>query len=209
MVGRLYRKLFTASSDEWIQTKYERESYFTTVGLPPISSSWRRAPWDSRPEYFLRLNTCSHSPYVTPSLMSGWVCCFQLLKAIASAFVLRSESAGLMTTVYCLRFEISQPGAQVPVFISPQEQSGPVIPPALGYYLSPFTTRRATVEVIWILLHTLEDQSVMPWRINSRRTEYKTQHSRLLKKMLYMYPTAVNRFNKCTFSFPSYHCPWC
>jgi hypothetical protein len=29
------------------------QSYFRTGGLPPISSSWRQAPWDSRPENFL------------------------------------------------------------------------------------------------------------------------------------------------------------
>jgi hypothetical protein len=30
----------------------QSQSYFTTGGLPPISSSWRQAPWDSRPEIF-------------------------------------------------------------------------------------------------------------------------------------------------------------
>jgi hypothetical protein len=29
----------------------QRQSYFTTGGLPPIISSWRRAPWDSRPDF--------------------------------------------------------------------------------------------------------------------------------------------------------------
>jgi hypothetical protein len=29
------------------------------------------------------------------------------------------------------------------------------------------------MEVIWTRLHTLEGKSAMPWRINSRRTEYK------------------------------------
>jgi hypothetical protein len=28
------------------------QSYFTTGGLPPISSSWRQAPWDPRPDLF-------------------------------------------------------------------------------------------------------------------------------------------------------------
>jgi hypothetical protein len=27
----------------------QSQSYFTTGGLPPISSSWRQAPWDPRP----------------------------------------------------------------------------------------------------------------------------------------------------------------
>jgi hypothetical protein len=28
------------------------QNYFTTGGLPPISSAWRQAPWDSWPEFF-------------------------------------------------------------------------------------------------------------------------------------------------------------
>jgi hypothetical protein len=64
-----------------------------TGGLPPISSSWCRAPSDSRPElFFFYLNTCGHSPYVTSSLTRRWVCRLQLLLALASAFILRSES---------------------------------------------------------------------------------------------------------------------
>jgi hypothetical protein len=32
-------------------------------------------PWDSRSEiYLLQLNLCSHSPYATCSLKTGWVC---------------------------------------------------------------------------------------------------------------------------------------
>jgi hypothetical protein len=34
----------------------ERESYFTTGGLPPISSSWRQAPWVPRPQFYCPLN---------------------------------------------------------------------------------------------------------------------------------------------------------
>jgi hypothetical protein len=30
----------------------QRQSYFTTGGLSPISSSWCQASWDSRPEFF-------------------------------------------------------------------------------------------------------------------------------------------------------------
>jgi hypothetical protein len=35
------------------------------------------------------------------------------------------------------------------------------------------------------------------------------EHSRLLKKLLYVYSTVVNRFTRCIYLFPSYHCPWC
>jgi hypothetical protein len=31
------------------QSTFQSQSYFTTGGVPPISSSWRQAPWDSRP----------------------------------------------------------------------------------------------------------------------------------------------------------------
>jgi hypothetical protein len=34
------------------QSQSQSQSYFTTGGLRPISSSWRQAPWDSWPETF-------------------------------------------------------------------------------------------------------------------------------------------------------------
>jgi hypothetical protein len=37
------------------QSQGQSQSYFTTDGLPPISSSWCRAPWDSRPELFFSI----------------------------------------------------------------------------------------------------------------------------------------------------------
>jgi hypothetical protein len=40
------------------------------------------------------LNTCGHSPYITSSLTRGWVFHLQLLLALASAFILGSESRG-------------------------------------------------------------------------------------------------------------------
>jgi hypothetical protein len=53
----------------------QSQSYFTTGDLPPISSSWRQAPRDSRPEIlFFRLNPCGHTPNVTSSPTRGWVC---------------------------------------------------------------------------------------------------------------------------------------
>jgi hypothetical protein len=32
----------------WYLSQSQSQSYFTTDGLPPISASWRQAPWDSR-----------------------------------------------------------------------------------------------------------------------------------------------------------------
>jgi hypothetical protein len=43
----------------------QSQSHFTIGRLAPISSSWRQAPWDSRPEFFFQLNSCGNSPYVT------------------------------------------------------------------------------------------------------------------------------------------------
>jgi hypothetical protein len=50
----------------------QSQSYFMTGSLPPISSSWRQAPWDQQPVFF-SLNPCGHSPYVTSYLTRGWV----------------------------------------------------------------------------------------------------------------------------------------
>jgi hypothetical protein len=41
---------------------------------------------------FFQLNTSFHSPYVTYSLMKGWVCRLQLMLVLASAVILRAES---------------------------------------------------------------------------------------------------------------------
>jgi hypothetical protein len=73
-------------------TQSHSQSYFTTSGLPRISSPWRRTPWDSRPDYFFQMNTCGHSPYITSSMTRGWDCNLQLLLAFASAFISGSES---------------------------------------------------------------------------------------------------------------------
>jgi hypothetical protein len=54
--------------------------------------SWRQAPWDSRQHFFFQPNTCFHGPYVTSSLTRGWVCTLQLLLALASTVILRSDS---------------------------------------------------------------------------------------------------------------------
>jgi hypothetical protein len=42
----------------------ESYSYFTTGGLPPISSSWHQAPWHPRPVFFFSTERLGYSPYV-------------------------------------------------------------------------------------------------------------------------------------------------
>jgi hypothetical protein len=90
----------------FVSFRSQSQSYFTTGALPPISSSWRQAPWDSRSTFF-QMNPCDYSPYVTSCLTRGWVCRFQLLMVLASAVILGSGPARLMTIFYCLRFETS------------------------------------------------------------------------------------------------------
>jgi hypothetical protein len=99
----------------------QNQTYFTTSDIPPISSSWLQAPWASRAVFFSQLNPCGHSPYVTSSLTRGWICRLQLLLALASADILRSDSRG--THGHILRPQIRDSlnlKGQVSVFISPR-----------------------------------------------------------------------------------------
>jgi hypothetical protein len=107
---------------------------FTTGGLLPISSSWRQAPWDSRPVMFFQLNTCGHNPYVTSSLTRGWVCRLQLLLTLASAVILMSwvpRDSWPRFTVSDSR--LPQPGGPGPPICIPQEHGSPVILPDTGF----------------------------------------------------------------------------
>jgi hypothetical protein len=73
----------------------QSQNYFTKGGLRPIGLSWRKGPWDSRHNNFIfQMNTCGYRSYITSSLTRGWVCRLQLLLALASAVILRSESHG-------------------------------------------------------------------------------------------------------------------
>jgi hypothetical protein len=60
------------------------------------------------------------------TLMRGRVCRLQLLLALASAVILRSESRGIRDS--------HQPGGPGPRIYIPQEQGGPVIPPGTGFH---------------------------------------------------------------------------
>jgi hypothetical protein len=79
--------------------------------------------------FISQLNTCGYSPYVTSSLRRGWVCRLQLLLVLASAVILRSESRETHDPILLSQLRDS-PNlyGQVPLFISPQEQGGAVIP---------------------------------------------------------------------------------
>jgi hypothetical protein len=66
------------------QSQNKSQSYFTTGGLPPISSSWRKTSWRSQSKIVLQLNPCGHSAYVTSCLTRWWAC----LLCIGLAFVM-------------------------------------------------------------------------------------------------------------------------
>jgi hypothetical protein len=75
-----------------------------------------------------QLNTCFHSPYITASLVRGWVCSLQLL-VLASAVILRSDSRG--TRDHILLSQIRDfPNLEglVPVFISPRNRAAQLYP---------------------------------------------------------------------------------
>jgi hypothetical protein len=112
----------------------QSQSYFTTGGLPPICSSWRQAPWDSRPVIlFSNWTLAVIYPYVSWSLTRGWVCHLQLMLVLASAVILRSESIGTHDHILLsqIRHSPSLEG-QVPVFISPRKRMARLYSQALG-----------------------------------------------------------------------------
>jgi hypothetical protein len=57
-VWRLWEPSVSCSSKLKLLSSSQSQSYFTTGGLPPISSSWRQAHWDSRPDIIFQLNRC-------------------------------------------------------------------------------------------------------------------------------------------------------
>jgi hypothetical protein len=122
----------------------QSQSYSTTGGLPPISSSWRTNPLTLTTNNFFRLNVCGHSSYVRTSLTRGWVCRLQLLLTLASAVILRSESRHF--TVSDSRLPQNLEG-QVPVFITPRNTVAPLYPRHRVLFSSPPLTCRGTVEV--------------------------------------------------------------
>jgi hypothetical protein len=72
-------------------------------------------------QYFLSTEICGHSPNVTSPLTREWVCLLQLLLALASAVILRSESRGTHDHILLPQIrDSSNPEGQVPVFISPR-----------------------------------------------------------------------------------------
>jgi hypothetical protein len=130
----------TQLSTNWVNQS-QSPSYFTTGGLPSISSSWRQGPLRLTTCNFFQLNTCGHSPYVTSSLTRGWVCRLQLLLVLASAVILRSDSRGSHDHILLSQIRDS-PYLYLPGTGWPSYARRHCVP-----FSSLSTTRRATVEV--------------------------------------------------------------
>jgi hypothetical protein len=85
---------------------------------------------------FFQLKPCRHSPYVTFSLTSRWVCHLQLLLPLASTVVLRSNSHRTHDHILPPQIQDSQKlEGQVPLFISPRYRVAQLYPQALGFLL--------------------------------------------------------------------------
>jgi hypothetical protein len=110
----------------WLIINSLSQSYFTTGGLLPISSSWPQA------RFFFQLNTCGRSPYVTSSLTREWVCRLQLLLALVRALIPRYESHRTHDHILLSQIRDHPTWSHVPVFISPRNRVAQLYPPALG-----------------------------------------------------------------------------
>jgi hypothetical protein len=105
--------------------------------------------------YFFQLNTCDHSPYVTPSLTRNWVCHLQLLLAPDSAVILRFESRGTHNHILLSQARDSPNlEGQVPVFIPSRYRMARLYPQALGSLFVSFYDSQGYGGGIRTRLHT-------------------------------------------------------
>jgi hypothetical protein len=89
--------------------------------IPPISSSWRQAPWYD--QHFSQPNIWFYSLYVTSSLTRGWIFSLQLPLTLASTVILRFDSLGTRNHILLSQIRDSTNlEGQVPVFICPRNR---------------------------------------------------------------------------------------
>jgi hypothetical protein len=85
--------------------------------------------------FIFQLSTCSYSSYATHSLTRGWVCRLQLLLALSSAVILRSESRATRDHMLLSQTRDSPKlYGQDPVFISPRNTVARLYSQALGSF---------------------------------------------------------------------------
>jgi hypothetical protein len=128
-----------------------------------------------------------------------WACRLQLLLVLASAVILRSESRG--THDYILLSQIRDyPNQEARSSLCPRITMAQFYPQALGSISVAFYDSRGYGgsnsnpppqpggPLCYALAHKLYEHNTADFCVHS---------------------SEVNRFTKCTFFFPSYHCPWC
>jgi hypothetical protein len=69
----------TVSRPVLLSLQSQRQSYFTTGGVPPTVRPGAEPLETHGQNLFSQLNICGHSPYITSSLTREWVCHLQLL----------------------------------------------------------------------------------------------------------------------------------
>jgi hypothetical protein len=100
------------------RSECQNQSYFTTGSLPLISSPWRQAPLHPRPEFLF-----SNWTIAVTVLTRGWVCILQLLLALTSAVILRSEFRRAHDHILPSQIRNSRNlEGQLPVFITPRNR---------------------------------------------------------------------------------------
>jgi hypothetical protein len=70
-----------------LQSQSQSQSYFTTGGLQPISSSWRQVSWSSREEIFFFNWTLAVADLDVTSLMRRWICLLWICLAFCQVYV--------------------------------------------------------------------------------------------------------------------------
>jgi hypothetical protein len=98
--------------------------------------------------FIFQLNTCCYSPYITSSLMRGRVCRYSCCWSSPAQSFSGQNPAGLMTTLYYLRFETPPTWRTRSPYIYPPGTWWPSYTPRhwVPFSSSP-TNRMATVEV--------------------------------------------------------------
>jgi hypothetical protein len=123
----------------------------TTTRLPVYHQSvlLRDKPLDINDQsFFFQLNPCGRSPYVTSSLMRGFVRCLQFPLGLASAVILRSEFRGTHDHILLSQIRDSPNlEGQVLIFLSAGTEWPSYTPRPWLPSTPPPTTRRAIVKV--------------------------------------------------------------